>query len=272
MQRTLVLGSIGVLLFVAAASAEQATCYPRDVSMWTGTVQIGTGTPPSYTKMDGNVVSYNVRNQNGRDGWIQFDIGVLPKVATITAAELHYYLSAAPLSATTYWVNLEDEPASVNAAQINANFSGPRVTADYSSSTIGWHTVPLTDLSWLQTAVTYELGWYAIGWYIAESRPHTAHGHASTNAPYLVVTYTATGTKEAPQAERPATHTLCSGIAMGSLRLFERSAALRDIHGRKVMNLVSGTNDISRLSTGVYFVISDGFVQPVKVIGQRSEP
>ena len=163
---------------------------PQAVNFWTGSC---TGSLKTETSL---VVAYN-----NEDGWMKFDVSMIPEGADITSIELHGYVN------DTYWpywsiTSLPHDPLSASAGTIRSWIESHSGTSEAyyfgnesSSFSTGWH-------SWsLGNSANYDLenaltdGWFAVG---IDSRDNDNQyylifdGWDETNPPYLVIDYTYT--------------------------------------------------------------------------------
>jgi hypothetical protein len=83
---------------------------------------------------------------------------------------------------------------------------------------------------------------------------------SGTGTDYATIRYPVAGIEETPNAELRMTNvpTVVRGVLLLPSSLLPTPYSLLTSDGRKVLDLESGANDVSRLASGVYFVRGDG--------------
>jgi len=265
------IAALGVLLIVGAAGAAVPDTSCRIIANHSGTVthQVESGVHHYYLDSGDLYYCYwlNVYTPVTlvEAGYLGFDLAAIPVTALIQAATIffcqYYDTFSTPLVTPVVFDYQPWTPESVFAAVLRGQAVGAQVICQPSWNQAAFDS---SGLRALKAALPQDSIFFALkpAGGISEG---VAHGCTAPESlrPCLLVDYLPSGIEESPRP-RASSPKPAPTIVRGALFLggdcprtgTVPKAVLLDIGGRRVLTLLQGPNDVSRLAPGVYFVHS----------------
>jgi len=249
------------VLAAAAAASDSIVVHPQNVAFWSGFAEYNIGHSPVYTHWDGYVTwAFYPDIDNARDrGWAKFDLAPVPDTQAIVSATVLFYMDFQTSSKPLNLRVMTTDPVAAEAQVIYTEAGSGTLAGSLASTDTGWNRVELNSagIAALQSRLAQD--WASLGWDYpgTEYAILEAHGRQHPNRPSIVLRFSQTGVREMANGEcrLPNGPTVVRGRLNLQSSIFNlQSAELMDAAGRRVMKLVAGENDVSRLAPGVYFL------------------
>ncbi|MEO0085033.1 MAG: hypothetical protein ABIK37_00190 [candidate division WOR-3 bacterium] len=204
------------------------------------------------------------RAETTRCGWMKFNTSPIPESAVIVAARIRYLVFYWEMSFNFRFTAVNTDPVSTGAPGLYAAIRDGAVCADLPMGRL-WDTTELNSVGVQHIQNSLSRNWVAFGlWGYDWSHVLTErawiigwNNNPRADSPWLDVEYSTTAMSEPGVAEHWQ-RIAVPGIVRSVLALPSASSSahysLLCSDGRKVMELVAGANDVSRLAPGVYFV------------------
>jgi len=210
-----------ILIFLTGyVRAQTVTISPSNSTFGTGTI----GATSAYMKYSGDINLLNGTYNNYGNGWMRFDLSVIPAGATITGASVFYYASYAPPSGGA--TSIKGYATTPGSASDPAVATGSTLFSLCNATSGAWttqtglgnHTAALgaTAISYIQasyaTSPLLALSFSSSAASIIQATTISGYNTANTaQRPYLTITYTTGGTTVPPPTIVSTTSPVCVG-------------------------------------------------------------